>query len=92
MSLGDNFSLAICDLTSIFHKETLENHLNDEQRASSRALEVMTESSLLLASIKFRMQYIKEALDLFKPGTLNWLTLNLAAWGWTKVVSSIQIF
>jgi len=39
-------ALIIRDLTAIFSKETMETHLNDEQRVASRALEKLVEHSL----------------------------------------------
>lgn len=41
-------------MTAIFSKESMENHLNDEQKATVRAFESMAENSLVLTIGYFR--------------------------------------
>ncbi|EFO17119.1 hypothetical protein LOAG_11383 [Loa loa] len=53
-------TLAIRDMTRIFAKESMENHLNDEQKATVRAFESMAENSLIMTVGYFR---IMEHLD-----------------------------
>lgn len=48
-------SLAIRDLTEAFSKESMEGHLNEEQRATSRAFIAMTELSLLQSLTRIRI-------------------------------------
>ncbi|KAM3717604.1 Uncharacterized protein ACO02O_01627 [Dirofilaria immitis] len=47
-------ALAIRDMTVIFSKESMESHLNDEQKATARAFEAMAENSLAIANGYFR--------------------------------------
>uniref|UniRef100_A0A0R3RN14 Thioredoxin-like_fold domain-containing protein n=1 Tax=Elaeophora elaphi TaxID=1147741 RepID=A0A0R3RN14_9BILA len=57
-------TLAIRDMTAIFAKESMENHLNDEQKAIARAFEAMAENSLAMAVGYFR--FAEHLDDLFQ--------------------------
>ncbi|VBB33885.1 unnamed protein product [Acanthocheilonema viteae] len=57
-------ALAIRDMTAIFAKESMENHLNDEQKAGARAFEAMAENSLAMTVGYFR--YMEHFDDLFE--------------------------
>uniref|UniRef100_A0A915D1D7 Thioredoxin-like fold domain-containing protein n=1 Tax=Ditylenchus dipsaci TaxID=166011 RepID=A0A915D1D7_9BILA len=82
-------NLAIEDLTSILNKDSVEAHLNDEQKAMSRAFEVVVENSLLYAHLKFRLQYAKDLFSLYKPGTLDPLTAAMIPTYWKKAVTKM---
>lgn len=49
-------------MTAIFSKEAMESHLNDEEKAASRAFEVLAENSLMMSVAYFRFG---EYLDAF---------------------------
>ncbi|VDO41581.1 unnamed protein product [Onchocerca flexuosa] len=68
-------ALAIRDMTAIFSKESMENHLNDEQKATARAFEAMAENSLEMANIYFRLvEYIDEAIEQLPDNAFGMLT------------------
>lgn len=46
------------EMTKIFSKETMESHLNSEQRAASRAFEVLAEDSLF-STVKY-LRYVEQ--------------------------------
>lgn len=51
-------------MTMIFAKESMENHLNNEQKATARAFEAMAENSLVMTIGYFR--YMEHFDDLFQ--------------------------
>ncbi|MCP9264358.1 hypothetical protein DINM_022419 [Dirofilaria immitis] len=57
-------ALAIRDMTRIFSKESMENHLNDEQKATARAFEAIAESSLAVTNAYFR--FVEHFDELFQ--------------------------
>ncbi|OZC07530.1 hypothetical protein X798_05460 [Onchocerca flexuosa] len=46
------------DMRAIFSKESTENHLNNEQKATARAFEAMAENSLEMAKLIFDLSII----------------------------------
>ncbi|KAE9553758.1 hypothetical protein FO519_003026 [Halicephalobus sp. NKZ332] len=66
--------LAIKDLSLILKKESLEVHLNDEQRAVARSFEVLIEGNLWPMFLKFREQHVDELLALQPPSLFGPLT------------------
>lgn len=80
-------SLAIRDLTPLLGKESMESHMGEEEKAAARAFEALTEHSLLMASIKFRVKYARELFELFPEGTFNSFILTGIAKIWTRAVS-----
>ncbi|KAK0395927.1 hypothetical protein QR680_001490 [Steinernema hermaphroditum] len=61
-------SFAISELTALLHKEGLESHLTDEQRAVSRAFENLAETSLCLSyNHTGRIPHISEVFALLPP-------------------------
>ncbi|VDK88768.1 unnamed protein product [Onchocerca ochengi] len=68
-------ALAIRDMTAIFSKETMENHLNNEQKATARAFEAMAENSLGMANTYFRLvEHIDDAIQYLPDNAFGILT------------------
>ncbi|KAE9414766.1 hypothetical protein Angca_008483 [Angiostrongylus cantonensis] len=59
-------SFIIRDLTQILGVK-LEDHLNDEQKAVSRAFEELAHNSLLVSHKLFRLEHVSEFADLLPP-------------------------
>ncbi|KHN81881.1 Failed axon connections -like protein [Toxocara canis] len=81
-------ALAIRDLTEVFSKETMESHLNEEQRAASRAFEAMVESSLMFSVARIR--YVERLDEVFKqfPENAFGILTPIIAWFMKRSVGS----
>lgn len=80
-------SLAVRDLTQIMQKESIESVLNLEQRAVARALENLTECSLLPTSAYFRLPFTKDMLKLYSQKSIPTIFLPFVALMIVKYVS-----